>query len=74
MGFRDYEGINSHHQFILNGKKGFKYADIIICNGEEYYHIIFVKIANEFKEYNIQIWDNKKLKERTKSSLFFNVY
>lgn len=48
MGFRDYEGINSHHQFILNGKKGFKYADIIICNGEEYYHIIFVKIANEF--------------------------
>ncbi len=48
MGFRDCEGINSNHQFILNGKKGFKHADIIICNGEEYYHIIFIKIANEF--------------------------
>ena len=32
----------------VNGKTGFKYADIIVGRGDEYYHAVFLKLQNFF--------------------------
>lgn len=49
----DMDFINKEHLYtngglLINGKSGFKYADIIIGCHEEYYHAVFLKWKNFF--------------------------
>ncbi len=48
MGFVKKERLYTSGQMLINGKKVFKYADIIIGSGENYYHAVFLKFQNYF--------------------------
>ncbi len=48
MDFIEKEHLYKYDGLLINGKKGFKYADIIIGYGDEYYHAVFLKVQNFF--------------------------
>lgn len=48
MDFIEKEYLYTNGAIQVNGKKGFKYADIIIGCGEDYYHAVFFKLQNYF--------------------------
>lgn len=48
MNFIKKEHLYTTGELLINGKKGFKYADIIIGSGETYYHAVFFKFQNFF--------------------------
>lgn len=48
MGFINKERLYTTGIISVNGKKGFKYADIIIGCGDDYHHAVFFKVQNFF--------------------------
>lgn len=48
MDFIEKEHLYTPGIISVNGKRGFKYADIIIGCGDDYYHAIFFKVQNFF--------------------------
>jgi len=46
MNFLQEEHLYTTGALSINGKKGFKYADIILGYGENYYHAVFFKVQN----------------------------
>ena len=46
MNFIDDECLYTTGVITIDGKNGFKYADIIIGRGDDYYHAIFYKLQN----------------------------
>lgn len=48
MDFIKEEHLYTTGGLSINGKKGFKYADIILGYGENYYHAVFFKLQNFF--------------------------
>ncbi len=48
MEFVKKEHLYTNGNLLINGKKGFKYADIIIGCGDDYYHAVFLKSQNFF--------------------------
>lgn len=48
MNFIKKENLYTTGGLLINGKKGVKYADIILGCGENYYHAVFFKLQNFF--------------------------
>ena len=48
MDFIKKEGLYTNGEILVKGKKGFKYADIIVGCGDNYYHAVFLKWLNFF--------------------------
>ena len=48
MDFIEKEHLFTAGELNINGNKGFKYADIILGYGENYYHAVFFKLQNFF--------------------------
>lgn len=48
MGFIEKEHLYKTGGLLINGKKGFKYADVIVGCGNDYYHAVFLKCQNFF--------------------------
>lgn len=48
MDFVKKENLYTNGGLLINGKSGFKYADIIVGCGDEYYHAVFLKYQNYF--------------------------
>ena len=48
MAFIKDEHLYTTGGLSINGKQGFKYADIILGYGENYYHAVFFKFQNFF--------------------------
>ena len=48
MGFIEKEHLYKTGGLLINGKKGFKYADVIVGCGNDYYHAVFLKYQNFF--------------------------
>ena len=48
MDFVKKENLYTDGGLLINGKSGFKYADIIVGCGDEYYHAVFLKYQNYF--------------------------
>lgn len=48
MDFVKKENLYTNGGLLINGKSGFKYADIIVGSGDEYYHAVFLKYQNYF--------------------------
>ena len=48
MDFIKKENLYTNGGLLINGKSGFKYADIIVGCGDEYYHAVFLKYQNYF--------------------------
>ena len=48
MDFVKKENLYTPGGLLINGKSGFKYADIIVGSGDEYYHAVFLKYQNYF--------------------------
>lgn len=46
MAFIKEEHLYTTGGLSINGKQGFKYADIILGYGENYYHVVFFKLQN----------------------------
>ena len=48
MDFVKKENLYTNGGLLINGKSGFKYADIIVGCEDEYYHAVFLKYQNYF--------------------------
>ena len=48
MEFVKKENLYTNGGLLINGKSGFKYADIIVGYDDEYYHAVFLKYQNYF--------------------------
>lgn len=48
MGFIEKEHLYKTGGLLINGKQGFKYADVIVGCGGDYYHAVFLKHQNFF--------------------------
>lgn len=48
MDFVKKENLYTSGGLLINGKSGFKYADIIVGCGDKYYHAVFLKYQNYF--------------------------
>ena len=48
MGFIEKEHLYKTGGLLINGKKGFKYADVIVGCGNDYHHAVFLKYQNFF--------------------------
>lgn len=48
MEFVEKENLYTNGSLLINGKSGFKYADIIVGYDDEYYHAVFLKYQNYF--------------------------
>ena len=48
MDFVKKENLYTNGGLLINDKSGFKYADIIVGRGDEYYHAVFLKYQNYF--------------------------
>lgn len=48
MGFIEKENLYKTGGLLINGKKGFKYADVIVWCGKDYHHAVFLKYQNFF--------------------------
>lgn len=48
MDFVKKENLYTNGGVLINGKNSFKYADVIVGVGDEYYHAVFLKYQNYF--------------------------
>lgn len=78
MAFIKDEHLYTTGGLSINGKQGFKYADIILGYGENYYHAVFFKFQNFFTimmdDYQTfpTILDSRKRDEDTTSRIAAN--